>query len=292
VKINYNWQLFILFLATIFLLPRYNFGQDEHPIWKSSEANENFDLHLFRSTQSINLPTAETLKKNNLQFEISHRFIPTIKTGVKDFWGFDGPVNIRIALSYAPFNHTMITLGRGNLDGNIDFRIKQNILQLKNDILPTVLGARIGAAWNSRPSRPIPGRTDLNSKNFQYYGQLIINSMYDKKLGVGIVPSYLYNSYIFTDNTQYSFTFGSYITYYATKLLGLTFEWNPTVTGFRVITNPVAFGIELYTGGHFFKIILTNSEVLNPSQFLAGSLNSFNSGEWHIGFNITRLFEL
>jgi hypothetical protein len=283
--------IFITLLSTVLLfVPRYTFGQDELPTWKRTETQDDFDLHLFRSTQSINLPTAETLEKNNVEFEISHRFIPTIQNGVKDFWGFDGPVNMRLALSYAPTDHTMISLGRSNLDGNIDLSAKQSFWQIKNDMLPIIIAARMGSAWNSQPSRPIAGRANFSSKNFQYYGQLIINTMYDNKLAVGVVPSYLYNSYIFTDDTQYSFTFGSYITYYASKLLGFTFEWNPTVTGFRVETNPVAFGFELNTGGHFFKIVLTNSEDLNSSQFLAGSRNSFNSGEWHIGFNITRLF--
>lgn len=291
-KITTKVLLFISFLITIILLPHLYFAQEEHTVWKPSKVQENFDLHLFRSTQSFNLPTAETLEKNNLLFEISHRFIPTIKTGERDFWGFDGPVNIRIALAYSPTNHTMISLGRSNLDGNVDLRIKQTFLQIKDDILPTMVGARIGTAWNSWPSRPIPGRPHFNSKNFQYYGQLIINTMYEKRLGIGIVPSYLYNSYIYTNDTQYSFTIGSYITYYPTEILGLTFEWNATVTGFRVLSNPAAFGVEINTGGHFFKIILTNSVELNPSQFLAGTRDSFNSGNWHIGFNITRLFEL
>jgi hypothetical protein len=284
--------LSILSLTTIFLLSTYNYGQEEHPSWKRTESNEDFDLHLFRSSQSINLPTAETLEKNNLEFEISHRFIPYIKSGVKNFWGFDGPVNMRIALSYAPTDKTVITLGRSNLDDNVDFWIKQNLWQINNNFLPTVIGARIGAAWNSQPSFPIPNRSNGNAKNFQYYGQLIFNSMFEKRLAIGIVPSYLYNSYIFTNEKQYSFTLGTYMAFYATDLLGFLFEWNPTVTGFRMRTNPVAFGFELNTGGHFFKIIITNSEVLNPSQYLAGSRDSFNNGEWHIGFNITRLLRL
>lgn len=279
-----------LFLTVLLFVPRYTLGQDEHPTWERIETQDDSDLHLFRSTQSINLPTAETLEKGNVEFEISHRFIPTIQNGVKDFWGFDGPVNMRLALSYAPTDHTMISLGRSNLDDNIDLTVKQSFLQIKNDVLPVIVAARIGSAWNSQPSRPIFGRANYSSKNFQYYGQLIINTIYHNKLAIGVVPSYLYNSYIFTDDTQYSFTLGTYITYYVSRLLGLTFEWNPTVTGFRVETNPVAFGFELNTGGHFFKIVLTNSENLNSSQFLAGARNSFNSGEWHIGFNITRLF--
>ncbi|MCX6152177.1 MAG: DUF5777 family beta-barrel protein [Ignavibacteriales bacterium] len=275
----------------LFLLPIISFGQDDHPSWQKSEPKEELDLHLFRSTQSINLPTIETLQKGDFEFEISHRFIPTIKSGYKKFYGFDGPVNMRIAFGYAPTNSMFICFGRSNLNNNVDLWVKQIFVQIPNDILPTIIGGRVGGAWNSNLQNPVPGRSDGDSKNFQYYGQLIFNTLFAKKLGVGLVPSYLYNSYIYTNAKQYSFTFGTYITYYVSNSIGLLFEWNPTVTGFRQQNNPVAFGFELNTGGHFFKIILTNSSQLNPSQYLAGTDNSFNSGDWHIGFNITRLLK-
>lgn len=268
----------------------------ENISWKrSDEANQPEELHLFKSTQSFNLPTAETLQKGDFEFEISHRFIPSINTGIRRLYGIDGPVNMRLALGYALTNRLVVTLGRSNVNDNVDLWAKYKLLQFSNDFIPVVAAIRVGAAWNTLVFEQSDGseRSSSDTRNYQYYGQFIVNGMIEKKLGIGIVPSYLYNSYIYTDEKKYSFTLGTNIEYYFSKLLGVIFEWNPTITGFRTAYNPVAFGIELNTGGHFFKILLTNSAQLNPSQFLAGEGDySFNnSRDWRIGFNITRLLK-
>ena len=49
------------------------------------------------------------------------------------------------------------------------------------------------------------------------------------------------------------------------------------------------FGIELETGGHFFKILLTNQPRMNPTQFLGGTPFEFKADEWRVGFNVTRI---
>jgi len=263
------------------------FSQEEQVAWHRSEPEDELKVELHRSTQSINLPTSTVLKQGDFEFEISHRFVPTIKSGSKELWGFDGPVNMRLALGYAITDDLLVTLGRSNLNDNIDFSFKYNPFQIRSDLLPALIAFKGGVAWNG----DVPNRSGGNHQNFQYYGQLILNTMLWKKLGIGVVPSYLYNSsyYFPNEDNQYSFTLGNYLSYYIDDVWGLLFEWNPTVTGYRIKNNPVAFGFELNTGGHFFKIVLTNSDLLNPSQFLAGSRSSFNNGEWHIGFNITRL---
>jgi hypothetical protein len=278
-----------LFLITVIVLMlgvgNLLFSQEEQIGWKRSSSPEPPELHLFHSTQSLNLPTAETLQKGNFEFEISHRFIPTIQSGIKKLFGFDGPVNMRIALGYAVTNKLVVTLGRSNLNDNLDFWAKYKAIQIQSESFPVLIGVRGGVAWNT----DVPGHSAGESKNFQYYAQLIFNTLYDKRLGIGIVPSYLCNSYIFYGDNQYSFTIGGNLQFYLTRVLSLLFEFNSTVTGFRTIHNPVAFGFELETGGHFFKILLTNSASLNPSQFLAGADLPFNGGEWRLGFNITRL---
>lgn len=278
---------FGVFLIIIFTaLPLY--AQDEQISWKRSEEKTLEDLQLFHSTQSVNLPTTETLHQGNLEFEISHRFVPTIKSGGKTLYGFDGPVNMRLALGYAVTDKMVLTLGRSNLRDNVDLWWKYKFLEVHDASLPFAAAVRLGGAWNTE----VADRAAGDSRNLQYFGQLIINTLVMKRLGIGIVPSYLDNSYIFTDDRQYSFTLGNYYQLYLSRLMSVLFEWNPVVTGFRTKNNPVSFGIELETGGHFFKIILTNSTLLNSSQFLAGTDNSFNSGQWHIGFNITRLLSL
>jgi hypothetical protein len=116
--------------------------------------------------------------------------------------------------------------------------------------------------------------------------------MYQKKLAFGIVPSYLYNSHPECLDNQYSFTIGTYLQYYISDVFSVLWEYNPTVTGWRDFHNPMGFGLEIETGGHFFKVFLTNSTDLNQTQFLSGADKSFDDGDLRFGFMITRLLFL
>lgn len=70
------------------------------PKWKKSEEEQIQDLTLFHSTQTANFPTTESLSKGNFMYEISHRFVPSIKDGFDALYGLDGPVRIRFAIGY------------------------------------------------------------------------------------------------------------------------------------------------------------------------------------------------
>lgn len=253
--------------------------------WKRRLPTSDVKLQLFHSTEAINLPTSETLQKGDFQFEISHRFIPTIKSGSKELWGFDGPAYIRLALGYAITNNLITTLGRSNQNNNFDLSIKQWLFQIESEMFPVSSSILVGGAWST--DVPVVEGTEYNT--FQFFGQFIVNTIWQNKVGIGIVPSYLYNSHIQCTETQYSFTFGTYVQYYISSMYSVILEWNPTVIGWRQDYNPVAIGFEIETGGHFFKIILTNSADLNATQFLAGADKKFSDGDWRFGFNITRV---
>lgn len=276
-KLSFIYILLILF-STVCI------AQEEKIEWKRTPAAQESDLHLFHSIQSLSLPTAEMMQKGDWQFEISHRFYPTVKTGIKNFFGLDGPVNMRIALGCALSDNIILTLGRSNINGNVDLRVKFKLLQMQSDLLPAAAAVRLGTGWNTET-----GRSSTDSRNFQYYGQLIINTLYRNSLGIGLVPSYLYNSSIFTPDAQSTFALGTYVEGYLTHRFGLIFEWTPILSGYRRNANPMAFAIEINTGGHFFKIMITNSTYLNPSQYLAGADDPASGNSWRLGFNITRL---
>lgn len=253
--------------------------------WQRSAETELPPLELFHSTQAINLPTAGRLGAGEFEFEISHRFIPTLDEGAKNLYGFDGPVNIRIALGYAFSDDGILTLGRSNVQDNLDLNVKHTLFALRGKILPLHVAARAGVAANT----DVSGRDAWDGDNMQAYGQLILNTMVGERFAFGLVPSYLHNSHLECADTQYSFTTGVHAQYYITDVFNVLAEWNPTITGWRSGHNPVSFGIELETGGHFFKVILSNSDLLNPTQFLAGAPDAFNDGKLRIGFNITRV---
>ena len=243
------------------------------------------DLALFHSTHAISLPTGETLQQGDFEFEVSHRFIPPIKEGYDAFWGLDGPANIRLALGYAPTDNLVTTLGRSNVNNNLDLQVKYKPVEIRSEILPSIITVNAGLAWNSQ----VADRSKGDSRNFQYYIQLIYNTLIINKIGFGLVPSYLYNSALTTEEIKYSFTMGTYLQYYFSSTWSMLVEWNPTVTGWRDRYNSVSMGIELETGGHFFKIFVSNNDLINQSQFLAGADKKFGDGDVRLGFMITRL---
>lgn len=284
-----------ILLTLIFLLP---FLISAQPKWERSAPPKKAGVELFHSTIVANLHTAETLKKGDFQVEISHRFINFISDGYDAFYGLDGPVHIRLALGYGIIDRLTVTLGRSNLLDNLDLQLKYKALELNNKILPSIFTIQGGAAVNTEIPESL-GRDKLDGDNFQYYAQLIYNTMlFNKRLGVGVVPSYLYNSDIFNPEKQYTFTLGNYYQFYFNIKWSIWIEYNPIITGYQgpiefsateKSYNSLTFGFDVETGGHFFKIFLTNNSRINLSQFLVGADDSARSGDWRIGFVIIRV---
>ena len=258
------------------------------PQWKREETNDNIPLMLFHSTHVINMPTTETLQKGDLEFEVSHRFVPTIQNGIKNMFGFDGPANIKLGLSYGITDNLLLGLNRTNVNDNYELFIKHRFIEVEDSDLPFVIGVKTSVALNSE----VLGKKTFASENFQYYLTIIFNTMYEKKIALGFVPSLLINSYLPGINKNYSIIFGTYLQYYLSPSFSLATEWSPTFYGIRNKYNSLSFGFELETGGHFFKIILTNNQNLNLSQFLGGADIPSTFDNWRIGFNITRLLKL
>ncbi|MCY3760365.1 MAG: DUF5777 family beta-barrel protein, partial [Gemmatimonadetes bacterium] len=194
--------------AVLGLLPALAGAQ---PSWQAIAPPET-RLELFTALRTANYPTAESLYRGDFHYEISHRFLPTIDQGYEAGFGLDGPANIRTTVSYGFSDRLMATLGRSSLQDNLDLQLRYRWLQFRHMRFPSVLALNAGAAWNT----DIPAGIDRGAaaaENFQYFGQLVFNTMMDDKLGVGLVPSFLYNSAIFSVDPQYTVTLGTYAQY-------------------------------------------------------------------------------
>ena len=286
-------------LVVIFTVFIISFNLIAQPKWKRSSETAELKLELFNSTQTANFSTTESLDKGNWMYEISHRFIPSVNEGIDALYGFDGPAIIRFALAYGITDDLMVTFGRSSNTDNYDFQFKQKLMQFDNEYIPSVFSILGGFAINTEvPSNIDRSKGDFD--NWQFYAQLIYNAMlFDKKLGIGIVPSYLYNSFIYSVDKQYSFTMGTYAQYFFNRKFSLWLEYNAIVTGYQgrirldetgKSHNSLAFGFVIDTGGHIFNIMLTNNARLNPSQYLVGADRSASDNEWRLGFAILRYF--
>lgn len=267
--------------------------------WKRNKTVKKLDIELFHSTQTANMPTTETLKKGDFMYEISHRF-GMISDGYDRLYGFDGPVNMRTALSYGITDHFMVTLGRSSVLDNLELQGKLKLWELESKTMPSVFAIRGGLAINTDD-----GQLDAFDADYtQFYAQLVYNIMFmDKKLGIGIVPSYVYNSYIFAAqnnlDTKYTFTLGTYYQYYFNRMWSVWAEYSPVIGGWQGALgknpikefrsyNPIAFGAAIETGGHVFHLFVTNSNRLNSAQYLVGSDQDTDKDAWRLAFSITR----
>lgn len=284
----------VIVVLFLILMTAGGFAQ---PKWKRSEPPTEAKLVLFHANLVANLPTAETLAKGDFQFEIAHRFSPPIKEGYGVLWGLDGPAKIRFSLGYGITDRLMVTLGRSNLIANHDLQVKYNAFRIKNQTLPSMITLLGGVSLTTGIPDNI-GRDKLDGDNFQYYAQLIYNTMLFNKFGIGLAPSYLYNSDIFNFEKQYTFTLGNYYQYYFNAKWSVWIEYNPIISGYQGPVeydlkeksyNPLAVGFDVETGGHFFKIFLTNNVRINSSQYLVGSDKSASRDNWRLGFAILRI---
>jgi hypothetical protein len=279
-------------LAAAFLVPSLALAQ---PTWQASPEQGHARVGLFHSIMTADFPTAETLEKGDFHYEISHRFHPPIKEGYDANFGFDGPATMRTALSYGLSDRLLLTLGRSNLLDNLDLQVKYRWLQFASARLPGAVALRGGIACNTDVARV---RDKLAADNFQYFAQLVYNALLlDGRLGIGIVPSYVYNSTVFSVRRQYTFTLGNYCQYYFNRTWGLWLEYNPAISGYQGSIgygtkershDSLAFGVSIETGGHFFYVFVTNNTRLNPAQYLVGAADDARPDNWRVAFGITR----
>ncbi len=283
-----------LALYTVLLLPGLALAQ---PSWQSAESPADEPVELFRATMMPNLPTATMLYQGDWHYEISHRFLPTIDEGYDANFGFDGPANMRTAVGYGFSDKLTLTLGRSSVLDNLDLQIKYRLWDMDHSTLPSAVAVHFGLAW-STDIPAIVDRGKADADNFQYYAQFIYNTLlFDGKLGIGIVPSYLYNSTLFSVDKQYTFTLGNYYQYYFNDMWGAWLEYNPALSGYQGILQPgetgrsydaLSFGTSIETGGHVFYIFATNNTRLNPAQYLVGAPTDASPENWRIAFSITR----
>lgn len=267
------------------------------PSWQPEEPAAEPPTEIFASIMMPNLPTAETLSRGDFHYEISHRFEPPIEEGSDALYGLDGPVSMRMSLSYGLSDRMYVTLGRSGRQDNIDLHLTRRLAGGRRAGQPMALATRLGVAWNSEVPA-IVDRDAASADNVQYFAQLIgTAALFDDRLRIGVVPSFLGNSAIYAVDRQNSLTLGGYAHYDIGGGRGLWVEHNTVVSGYRGILLPgeagrsyasLAAGTSLETGGHVFYLFVTNNTRLNSSQYLVGSPQKLAVDELRLAFAITR----
>lgn len=261
------------------------------------ENTTDFTSATFKATRILNGHSIERMPDGQLDFRISHRF-GRLNTGAYEFFGLD-QANIHLSLEYGIKDWVMVGLGRGTFEKTVDGFTKFSLLRQSEGyrIMPVSItlmsGIYIkGLHWEN------PERENYFHHRLAYAHQLLIARKFSPGFSLQLTPSYLHRNLVETTNDPNDlFAIGAGGRLKLTKRISLNGEY------FFVLTpnnktpstefyNPLSIGFDLETGGHVFQIILTNSVAMRESGFLGHTTGQWLEGDIHLGFNISRVFQL
>ena len=275
-----TWTVCALLLAL--LLPGALTAQDG-PNWERRSGATETRTSVFSSTNGVNLPTAETLGAGELLFEISHRFTQPVSSGSEQLWGLDGGVFLRLGLSWAPTDRLMLGVVRSNYQDNLDLGAKLRIFESSGG-LPVAVAVSGGWAINTQDDLVPDGES-----RSQTHVEAIVDVGLGERVQIGIVPGMVTNPLPEAAGEDASVFVGTHARLELNDRASLIGEWVFAPERGTVTHDMGAVGIELETGGHFFKFVVGNSFRLNPAQAFIGADDPFGLSDLRFGFNITRV---
>ena len=264
-----------------------------------ADKNKQYTLATFKATRIINIQTIETLSKNSLDFRISHRF-GDFSSGSYNFYGLDGPANIRLGFDYGITNKFMIGIGRSSDHKLFDGFVKYKILsQTTNGNMPITMTGLISINITSEKDvkAALAGLNKYEhfSSRISYMYQLMIARKFNKKLSLQLSPTWIhYNQVINTTDKNDMLSLATAGRFKITKSLSLSGEYVIRISQYTLqmnaYHNSLGIGLDVETGGHVFQVFVINSFGINEVQAIPYTISQWDKGEIRLGFNISRVF--
>lgn len=288
----------LLILSSILLFPCKGFSQDLDELLdtQTNPATE-YTTATFKASRIINGHSIEQMKKNQLDFRISHRFGP-LNDGAYGLYGLDQS-KIHFSLEYGVTNWLMLGVGRGSLNKIYDSFAKFKILrQSTGEInMPVSLSYMTSVELKTQKFDD-PTRTNYFSSRLSYVHQLLIARKFSNNFSFQLSPTFIHRNLVKTEldmNDVYALGFGA--RYKLSKRLSLNAEYyynyNPNNKFLdNRYYNSASVGVDIETGGHVFQIMLTNSLGMREGTFIPQTTEKWMDGGIHLGFNISRVFAL
>jgi opacity protein-like surface antigen len=250
----------------------------------------------FKATRIVNSSTVENLAKGVLDFRILHRF-GRVSDGFDNAFGFDNATT-RIGLDYGITNWLMVGIGHNTLYKANDGLVKIKLLGQKTNGTPITLSYFGGMSVNGgkAPALP-PGMDYYFSHRIAYANQLLIARKFSSKFSLQLMPTLIHQNLV--DSTRYSnstFALGAGARLKVSKRIAITGEYYYRLNNADMLSsgsttyNSLSIGCDIETGGHVFQLFFSNSSGMTERTFITQSTDTWEKGQLHFGFNISRVF--
>jgi len=260
--------------------------------------NKKVPVVIFKSSRLILAQSTETIKKNNFNFLVIHRFgdFAGKDGGGKVFFGLDAVADVYIGAEYGLTDNLNIGLGRSAIPwqgGLVNLELKYAALHQTTDDSSPIAITLLGAT-GLRPYNTFNSFGD----RFSYFAEAIFARKLSPGLSIQLAPSIVHDNLPIPDvpgNTEQIFSLSATARFKLSKHMGFVIDYAHPFSSLRNGNNgfsdPLAFGLEMVTGGHVFTVNISNPRAVSEINYLSDTQSSYSKGQYRLGFTISRMFD-
>ena len=261
----------------------------------SSGEKEDVNVNAFKGTRTIFGESAVTVKKQNLNFLVLHRFgdIAGAQGGGKTAFGLDAVNDVYIGFEYGVTDDFNLDLGRSTVGQLIELGAKYALVHQKAEGGSPVAVSLVGQ-YGVRPYQVFP---DYSSRQ-SFLGQVVIARKISSLFSLQVSPVFV------RDNTPYPDVAGNSQQFFAlmgtgrvaiNKHMGFLVDYSHSFSSYRTGANgfsdPFGVGFEAETGGHVFTLNISNARSISEINTLSNPNADWGRGQYRLGFTISRMFD-
>ena len=246
--------------------------------------------------QLLSLPSSHMAADGIWEIKFTHRFNQSLSSGsfsdqLHSLFGLDTNADVTFGLSYAIRRDLQLSIARSNTNDTFEAAAKYVVLQ-QAPAVPLTFTLRGGVDW--RTERNLEDRTSI-------FAQALLSRRIGSKAEVFAMPTFVTNAgrVVIFDTSgarfDHAFNVPVGVTYFVRPPLALVAEIIPPNGDLPDAIDGDfgwAVGIKRAIGGHWFELLLTNSQGTTVDQYTTSTFQGagLDAGEVKLGFNIERRF--
>lgn len=244
----------------------------------------------------LTLPTSHIPSTGTWEVRFTHRFNQSLDQGtaserIHSLFGLDSNADVAIGLAYAVRPDLELAVLRSNALDDLELSAKYVVLQ-QAIAIPLSLALRGGADW----------RTESNLRDrTSWFAQAIVSRQLGGKIELFALPTFVTNAGRAVDGTESAAMFshafnvpigGAIMVRPALSVVVELIPPNRDLPDDTRARPGWALGLKRAMGGHYFEILLTNSNGSTADQYVTSTYLGapLRAGDLHLGFNIERRF--
>ena len=244
----------------------------------------------------LSLPSSHIAGNGSWEVKFTHRFNQSLDQGnfsqrLHSLWGLDSNADVGIGLSYAVRRDLQFSFYRSNALDDIELGAKYIVVQ-QAAAVPVSLALRAGG--DIRTEARLDDRTSV-------FAQAIVSHQFGRRMEIFAIPTFVTNAgravtgqtsgALFKNASNVPVGFAWIVTD-ALSVVGELTPKNRDLPDTMHADFAWALGLKRAIGGHYFEILVTNSNATHADQYVTSTYmgSPLNKSDIHLGFNIERRF--